>query len=156
MGAIIMQSTTSLISQLKTNYPNILFKSAERFLWSPSEQTIYYIPGGNPAFLLHELSHALLNHLDYSRDVELISMESKAWDKAVELANNYNIQIDDKTIQSTLDTYRNWLHDRSTCPVCTATGVQTKKYNYKCLACNNEWQVNEARICALRRYKITK
>lgn len=156
MDATIMQSTTSLIPHLKTNYPNFLFKKADRFSWSPSEQTIYYIADNNPVFLLHELSHALLNHSGYNRDIELVSMESKAWDKAIVLANSYNVQINDETIQSTLDTYRNWLHERSTCPICTATGIQTRKYNYKCLACNNRWQVNEARICALRRYKITK
>jgi len=156
MDVTIMQSTISLIPQLKANYPNFLFKKDDRFLWSPSEQTIYYNVVGSPVFLLHELSHAILGHSDYSRDIELISMESKAWEKAAELAVSYNIQINNETIQLNLDTYRSWLHERSTCPACTATGFQTKKYNYKCLACNNEWQVNEARVCALRRYKITK
>lgn len=153
-----MQSTISLVSQLKTNYPNFSFKRADHFLWSFEEQTIYYVTNGynDSTFLLHELSHAILNHSNYSRDVELVAMESKAWDKAIELGNEYNIQVDINAIQSALDTYRNWLHRRSNCPICTATGIQTKKDSYRCLACNNEWKVNEARLCDLRRYKITK
>ena len=158
MDVIIMQSTTSLISQLKTSYPDFSFKKADHFLWSSSEQTIYYISNNHndSAFLLHELSHAILNHSNYSHDVELIAMESKAWDKAIDLGNKYNVQIDGSIIQSTLDTYRDWLHRRSSCPACTATGIQTGGNSYKCLACNNKWQVNEARLCDLRRYKITK
>lgn len=158
MDVIIMQSTISLVSQLKNNYPNFSFRKADHFLWSSKEQTVYYIANdyNNSAFLLHELSHAILNHSNYNRDIELIAMESQAWDKAIELGAEYNIQIDIDVIQSALDTYRNWLHRRSNCPICTATGIQTKKDSYKCLACNKKWQVNEARLCDLRRYKITK
>jgi tRNA(Ile2) C34 agmatinyltransferase TiaS len=103
--------------------------------------------------LLHELSHGLLNHADYNYDIELIAMECKAWDKVGELAKKYEIVINDNIIQLTLDTYRDWLHSRSTCPSCKATGIQDGKKSYSCLACGYKWRVNEARICALRRYK---
>ena len=151
-----MPSTASLASKLQTDYPQFLFIKASRFLWSPSEKTIFYTDKNNDncIFLLHELSHGLLDHADYSHDIELIAMESKAWDKVTELANKYKVTINEKSIQLTLDTYRDWLHSRSTCPNCKATGVQNGKKSYYCLACNHEWRVNEARICALRRYKI--
>lgn len=152
-----MPSTVSLISQLKTDFPQFLFKKSVRFLWSPIEQTIYYGSlNNNQVFLLHELAHGLLGHADYKHDIELITMERKAWDKVIEIASNYGIVIDNDIIQSTLDTYRDWLHARSTCPNCNATGIQINKSNYSCLACNHKWIVNEARICALRRYKIAK
>jgi DNA-directed RNA polymerase subunit M/transcription elongation factor TFIIS len=133
-----------------------VFKKSVRFLWSPNEQTIYYFyeSDNDYVYMFHELSHALLGHADYTRDVELLAMERDAWDKAVEIAKKYKMEIDDETVQSTLDTYRDWLHDRSTCPICGATGIQTEKYMYKCLECNHEWRVNEARLCALRRYKM--
>lgn len=152
MDVIIMPSTPSLIPQLKVDYPQFLFKKTDSFLWSPSERAIYYsVEDGGYNFLLHELSHGLLDHTDYHYDVELIAMERTAWDKALELAACYNVTINDDLIQSTLDTYRDWLHARSTCPNCKATGLQVKKRVYSCPACRHSWKVNEARICALRR-----
>jgi hypothetical protein len=158
MDVIIMHSTISLISQLKTDYPQFLFKKSDCFLWSPSENTIYYADQDKDycIFLLHELSHALLEHADYDHDIELVAMEREAWDKAIDLASTYQVVVDKKIVQSTLDTYRDWLHERSTCPNCNATGIQIEERTYRCIACSHEWQVNEARICALRRYKINK
>lgn len=155
MDVIIMPSTKLLISQLKTDYPQFLFKKATRFLWSPDEKTVYYTgSGGDYSFLLHELSHGLLGHANYSRDVELLAMERAAWDKAVSIAPSYNLKISDEIVESTLDSYRDWLHARSTCPNCKATGLQIKQHTYECVACHHSWRVNEARICALRRYAI--
>jgi hypothetical protein len=156
MDVTTMLSITLLVSQLKIDYPQFLFKESVRFLWSPTENTIYYTDKGDNSciFLLHELSHGLLNHADYNYDIELIAMEREAWDKFMDLAKFYSVTIDDNIIQSTLDTYRDWLHSRSNCPNCKATGVQIGKNNYTCLACSHGWKVNEARICALRRYNI--
>ena len=153
MDVITMHSTASLIKQLKTDYPQFIFKKAAVFLWSHSEHTIYYsLDDDNNGFLFHELSHGLLGHADYKRDIELIAMEREAWDKSKEIAKKYDVSIDDEYIQSTLDTYRDWMHKRSTCPKCTSTGLQTKKYSYKCLECGQQWRVNESRTCDLRRY----
>ncbi|MBC7868964.1 hypothetical protein H7X69_02175 [Candidatus Saccharibacteria bacterium] len=155
MDVIIMPSTASLIPQLKATYPQFAFKLAESFLWSPSKQTVYYTTDdADYGFLLHELSHGLLGHADYSRDIELIAMERDAWDKALEIAKDYTVTINDDLIQSTLDTYRDWLHARSTCPRCKAVGLQIKKQTYTCPACRHPWRVNEARICALRRSAV--
>ena len=147
-----MPSTASLLLRLKADYPQFLFKPADRFLWSPAEQTVYYTSEpDSDSFLLHELSHGLLSHDDYDYDVGLIAMERAAWDRAVLLSKDYHLTIDDDLVQSTLDTYRDWLHARSTCPECQATGLQTKKLNYTCPACRHHWRVNEARLCGLRR-----
>ncbi len=148
-----MPSMPSLIPHLKADYPQFTFHPSDAFLWSPSEQTIHYVADELGAeFVLHELSHGLLGHADYSRDVELLAMERAAWDKAVEIGTHYALVIDSELIQSTLDTYRDWLHARSTCPNCRATGQQVKKRLYSCPACQHTWRVNEARICALRRF----
>jgi hypothetical protein len=155
MDVIIMPSTNSLINQLKTDYPQFSFKKAARFLWSPTEKTVYYTGSDDDySFLLHELSHGLLNHTAYSRDVELLAVERAAWDNAVTLASSYNLIISDETVESTLDSYRDWLHARSTCPHCKAIGLQIKQHVYSCLACHHTWRVNEARICTLRRFLI--
>lgn len=157
MDVITMPLTPSLIKSLKTDYPQFVFKEASSFLWSHAENTIYYASLDDDCGLLfHELAHALLNHTDYNRDIELIAMEREAWDKAKLISKDYDVSIDEDFIQSNLDTYRDWLHTRSKCPKCGSTGLQIKKNNYKCLACNHQWRVNEARTCALRRYSTKK
>lgn len=104
--------------------------------------------------LLHELSHAVLNHTDYLKDIGLLELERNAWDYAqTTLAPLYDVTIEEDIVQDSLDTYRDWLHARSTCPECGATGLQVKQRDYKCVACQTTWHVNDARFCALRRYK---
>lgn len=149
-----MLSTHSLLPKLQAAHPQLLFTPGERFAWSPDEHTVFYDESDsqNTSLLLHELAHGLLGHHDYSKDVELVAMETEAWDKAAELATSYSVTITDETIQDNLDTYREWLHARSTCPACEATGYQSGKAQYTCVACSHIWRVNEARICALRRY----
>ena len=153
-----MPSTCSILKKLKTDYLSVDFQPADDYLWSPSNQTVYYVEKSKDkdscAYLLHELSHGLLGHSDYDRDVTLIAMERAAWDKAKDLAGSYELTIDEDFIESNLDSYRDWLHARSTCPNCGATGLQTKKLAYSCPACNQKWRVNEAKICALRRFSI--
>ena len=151
-----MLSTTSLLPKLRTNHPDLTFTSGDDFRWSPDSQTVYFIPDSpDVATLLHELAHAVLGHADYTRDITLLGMEQDAWQYAVEtIAPTYDLEIDDETVQTALDTYRDWLHARSLCPNCGATGLQTKKREYKCPACGQHWRVNEARLCALRRYKL--
>lgn len=148
-----MPSTRLLIKKLKIDFTQFSFQESDDFLWSPSNQTVFYVNiEGGYAYLLHELSHGLLGHADYTRDVELLAMERTAWDKALILAKTYNEIIGSDIVEFNLDTYRDWLHSRSTCPNCQATGLQIKKRLYTCPACRHNWRVNDARICALRRY----
>lgn len=154
MDAIIMPSTLSLLPKLIQDYPELSFATGNRYSWSPDAHTVFYDASDpqNVNLLLHELAHGLLGHHDYSKDVELIAMETEAWDKALQLATLYEVNIANDTVQDTLDTYREWLHARSSCPTCEATGYQSGKYEYTCVACTHVWRVNEARLCALRRY----
>lgn len=150
-----MPSMSSLIQKLSTDYPAITFVEAEQFSWSPTSHTVSYsIKEVNAtSLLLHEVSHALLDHHEYQKDIQLLSMETAAWEKAKELAIPYKESISEDTIQDHLDTYRDWMHARSTCPECNATGFQSGKSEYTCPACTNTWRVNEARVCGLKRYK---
>jgi hypothetical protein len=156
MDAITMPSTTSLATSLQKDFPAFSFTASDKFRWSPQEKRIFYdASSDDTAALLHELAHALLMHVDYLKDIELIEMERDAWEyAATTLASKYETTISDTIVQDALDTYRDWLHARSTCPNCRATGVQTKKNQYKCVVCETHWRVNDARICALRRYTL--
>jgi hypothetical protein len=145
---------SSLIHKLKTTYTDISFVEAEQFSWSPSTKTVFYntsVPNATH-LLLHELSHGLLGHRTYRRDIELVAMETAAWEKAREYAETFNVRLSENAIQDHLDTYRDWLHARSSCPECSANGYQTEAFHYECPACLHKWRVNEARLCALRRY----
>lgn len=157
MDVTIMRSISSLIHKLKIDFPSIVFFETEHFSWSPPTQTVSYNPSLPHAsqLLLHELSHALLDHREYTRDVQLLAMETAAWEKAHSLADHYSIRLTESVVQDHLDTYRDWMHARSTCPECTATGYQTSAHHYACPACSHEWRVNEARLCGLKRYKAT-
>lgn len=151
-----MHSTSSLIHKLTTDFPTIRFIEDDTFLWSPQEQAVLYNSGypDAPALLLHELSHGLLEHTQYDRDVQLLAIEAAAWEKAKELAKQYDLALSEDVIQDHLDTYRDWMHARSTCPDCSAIGYQVSASRYRCPACTAVWSVNEAKICGLKRTKL--
>lgn len=156
MDVTIMPSITSLIIKLQTDFPHLRFIPGSEFRWSPEEQGVFYDPDSTDlASLLHEVSHGVLQHSAYSRDVELLSLERQAWEYAMRtLSSAYNVAITVEEIERALDTYRDWLHARSSCPQCNATGIEKKKSHYMCVACMAEWHVNDARVCALRRHTL--
>lgn len=143
-----------LLPKLEEDFSAFHFMPATEFRWSPDEMTIYYDERAHDdPTLLHELAHAILDHKDYLKDIGLIELERDAWEYARStLAPSYGVAIEEDIVQDSLDTYRDWLHARSTCPQCGATGLQVRKSDYKCIACNTLWHVNDARFCALRRY----
>jgi hypothetical protein len=152
-----MLSTTSLVTKLILDFPQFTFAPSDFFGWSPDTRTIYCQGRGRAADLLHELAHALLEHRTYTRDISLLEMERDAWHYAkITLGPRYWVKISEIVVETALDTYRDWLHARSVCPTCGSTGLQTDTHTYTCLACTQVWQVNDARICSLRRYKLTK
>lgn len=155
MVATTTQSISWLIKQLRRDYPDILFRVGVADAWNPTEVIVYYRKDGDsPDQILHELGHALLAHTSYKRDIELLGMERDAWTKAKEIANRYSIEIDPASIEDQMDTYRDWLHARSTCPQCESNGFQFDSDLYRCLACEAVWRVNDARTCGLRRYVV--
>lgn len=152
MAVTTTPSTRSLITKLSADYPAITFEPGELCAWNPVERTILYTSNAGPDRVLHELGHALLDHESYNRDVELLRMEQAAWQRASEVASAYGIEISDDDIQDHLDSYRDWLHARSLCPGCGTNGVQSDSDHYRCIECDTQWRVNEARTCGLKRY----
>lgn len=159
-----MEKITSIIKATKRRSQDIphlahlTFQPGEVFHWDHTAYAITYNPSIDDAvsYLLHEIGHAFLDHRTFRRDIDLLKMERGAWEQARVLGAEFGIDIDTNLIEDSLDTYRDWLHSRSLCPRCDATGIQTGRSEYCCLACNNTWQVNDARSCALRRYTIKK
>ncbi|MDQ2972976.1 MAG: ImmA/IrrE family metallo-endopeptidase [bacterium] len=149
-----------LIDTLKTDFASLNFEPGKIFYWSPKHRTIYFNPAKKDEksdwSLIHEVSHAVLEHENYNSDFELLKLEVEAWEKAKNLASNYDIKIDNEHIQDCLDTYRDWLHARSRCPVCDSRGLQVEPKQYQCSQCGSKWQVSLARFCRPYRMQIKK
>ncbi len=137
------------IARLEQNYPQLTFTADDMNYWSPTEKTIFYISKTDEramASVLHELSHALLGHQNYGNDLELLNKEVAAWQNALDLSAEYEISISNEHIQDCLDTYREWLHRRSTCPTCKSSGLQITENIYTCINCHQEWKVSRSRL----------
>lgn len=156
MAATTTPSITWLADKLRADYPEFSFQLSDDWRWSPDENTIYYAEDADaPALLLHETAHAILGHHNFNRDLELLHIERDAWQHAqTTLSPTYQLSVPNELIDTSLDSYREWLHQRSLCPGCQATGVQQQTRHYSCLSCHTTWRVNDARSCALRRYQL--
>lgn len=134
----------------------LTFRSSSHFHWHYPSRTVYYDPhdAQASAYLLHEYGHALLGHRGYAHDVQLVAMERAAWSTGCRVGAGWQLTVDDDLIESSLDTYRDWLHARSRCPHCNATGLQRSDGTYTCLACFTHWHANSATTCQLRRYVV--
>lgn len=157
------QKTSHMVSFLKTVEQfnrNATLEPAKSFYWSPSNHTVYYAPDelttpDGQWKLLHELAHARLNHQTYKTDFELLQLEVAAWQEAAAMAQRLDQQIDRNYIEDCLDTYRDWLHQRSTCPTCGSVGLQHTPKEYRCHNCLSIWHVSESRFCRPYRRKIS-
>lgn len=146
-----------LVSKLQKAYPQFTFLAGQTAQWSPVLRQITYASGkdrGAPWSLLHELGHALLDHSTYASDMQLLQKEVEAWEQAKTLAAGVGHSIDEEYIQECLDTYRDWLHKRSSCPTCGMHGLQAQTDHYSCLNCSGAWKVSSERFC--RPYRLKK
>lgn len=148
-----------LLKKLKYSFPDLQFEPGSRFTWSPKTRHIIYKQGSSAKdlvavwALLHEVGHALLDHNTYKSDFELLSLEMAAWQKARSVATDFDYKIDEDHIQDCLDTYRDWLYQRSTCPTCTSCSLQIDNKTYCCFNCGGTWQVSASRLCRPYRRK---
>lgn len=152
-----MQAISSLITKLISSYPEITFSIGEYAYWSPSKRTVFYSPGEAHAawVILHETAHGLLKHSDYKRDIELVRLEQEAWSYAVAtLAPRFGITIDPDFIEAQLDTYRDWLHNKSTCPSCQSNGLEQLAHHYICPHCTTSWHTNTGIDAGIRRFVV--
>lgn len=154
---------TELVAQLAEAHPQLRFIAAESFYWCPETAEVYYdkkhvheVSGSWS--LLHETSHALLEHDSYKADIELLHLEVAAWSHAVSTSQQYGFTIEDDYVQDCLDTYRDWLYRRSLCPGCGTQCLQADASNhYRCFNCHTRWHVSPSRFCrAYRRAQHKK
>lgn len=150
----------TLINRIAADYPDLVFVEDTHFSWRAGQKHVSFKKSAASTqrgawALLHELGHALLAHNDYRYDIELLQMEAAAWSRAHELSASYGLHIDEDYVQDCLDTYRDWLHLRATCPTCFARSLQASPRIYRCHNCGEEWQVSRNRLCRPYRLKTT-
>jgi hypothetical protein len=140
-----------LLNKLRQDFPVFDFTLGDTFCWSPLTQQIFYKKSSSRKSLwaiLHETAHAKLKHAGYSLDFELLQMEAAAWDEAKNLAERYELDINENHIQDCLDSYRDWLYKRSICPSCGTKSLQhDEAQNYSCFNCHTTWSVASSRFC---------
>lgn len=147
MAAITMQKIKlPSAQQLKQDFPTLTFVADVEFFWSANSNTIHYNPDTlntrhGTSQLLHEIGHALCQHTTFSSGIQLLKLESDAWEKAIEIAKKYQLTIDTEHVEQCLNSYRDWLHQRSTCPNCNNVAVETEAHVYKCFNCSQRWKV---------------
>lgn len=163
MAAMNLQNnivmSKSLLKHCQKLLPEIIFIESNNYYWSPRNKSIHFdndllTQQKGQWALLHEVAHAQLKHDSYLNDAGLIKLEVQAWQKAVITADELSISIDQEHIQSCLNTYRDWLYARSTCPTCSLNSIQVLSTTYVCLNCSTRWTVSHSRFCRPYRMKI--
>ena len=119
------------------DHAGVRVRMGRKFAFRPPK-TIVVGPFEVPYRLLflHEMGHAISDHRDFKTDVERLKLEVEAWNNARKLGELYGVEIDEELIQSELDTYRDWLHQKSRCPKCGLTRFQTPDLLYHCPLCD--------------------
>ena len=128
----------TFLAKLKSDYPEIRFLQRARFTFRPPRTVVYPAEDGkfDSLLILHEMGHALSHHRFFKTEIERLKMEVEAWEKARELCDIYGVQIDEDLIQGELDTYRDFLHQKSRCPECGLTRFQTPDGAFHCPRCD--------------------
>ena len=127
-----------LVDMVRVDYPDFRFRRGKRFAFRPPD-TILIGPEEEYDSLLfmHEGGHAVSGHRDFNQDAKRIKMEREAWERARDLCLKYGVNYDEDVVECELDTYREWLDQKSRCPVCGLTRFQTPDGQYHCPRCDN-------------------
>lgn len=152
-------TASNLLLQCEDTFTKLVFKTANDFYWSPKHSAVFYnidklSTETGQWSLFHEIAHGMLDHTNFKNDFELLRFELEAWETAKGLAIEFGIQIKQEHVEDCLDSYRDWLYARSTCTVCQLSSLQVSPHEYRCLNCNNSWQVSASRFC--RPYRMNK
>lgn len=130
------KKAAEFFERLSEDFPDYRFIIGVKFAFRPPRTVVI---GPQEPFwrllVLHEVGHAICKHKDFRMDIIRLKMENQAWEKAKELAISYGVEVDEELIQGELDTYRDWLHQKSRCPNCGLTRFQTPDSRYHCPRC---------------------
>lgn len=128
------------LARVKADFSEVRFVLGCRFSFRPPRTVVFSNSDGTNGtrelLLLHELGHFLTGRFDFRTEVERLKIEVMAWEKARELAPLYGVFVDEDLIESELDSYRDYLHQKSRCPDCGLTRFQTPDAIWHCPQCD--------------------
>ncbi len=141
------KTTTRDYLEIIKTFSDYKFVGSSEFYWSAIDKTIHYdskLIGSEEGLykLIHEIGHAKSGHKNFNSGIRLLSLETEAWEKAQSIAKTFDIEIPADYIEHSLDSYRDWLHKRSTCPQCKSIGVESGENEYRCFNCRQKWAVS--------------
>ena len=132
----------TFLAKIRGDYPEVRLVNGKRFSFR-SPRTVVFVDTNKgsevdsaPLLLLHELGHFLTGKWDFKTEVERVKIEVMAWEKARELAPSYGVFADEDLIEAELDSYREFLHQKSRCPDCGLTRFQTPDKIWHCPKCD--------------------
>ena len=130
------------ILKLTSDFPDFTFKTGKKFAFRPPKTIFLGPPQPNYALqTLHELAHALCGHKDYTTSVSRLKLEREAWERARSLFKTYrNLSPDswgEDFVEDSLDTYRDWLHQKTLCKTCGLTCFESDDGTLHCPRCEN-------------------
>lgn len=129
-------SLSPKLQQIISDFPNLIFKRGPRFTFRPPNIIILGPKTDHYELLtLHEIGHALSKHRNYKTHLQLLKMETEAWQRAKPLAQKYNIKYDESLVESHLDTYRDYLYSQTTCPHCGNYCIESSTGKLFCPFC---------------------
>lgn len=133
----------TVLAKVRGDYLDLKFVSGRKFAFRPPRTIV--IPfasletiedARDVQLLFHEIGHAIMGHRDFKTEVGRLKMEVEAWEKARELAERYGVEFDEELALTELDSYREWLHQKSRCPRCGLTRFQTPDSLWHCPRCD--------------------
>lgn len=136
-----MTEVDKIVERVRRDFPGLRFRMGKKFMYRfPGTITYERTVEGkmNTEFglqLLHEIGHAICEHKFFTTDPERLKMEREAWEVARRLSVRYEVDYDAEFVEQEMDTYRDWLHQRSKCRRCGLTRYQTKDGVYHCPRC---------------------
>ncbi|MBR2695430.1 hypothetical protein IKE86_00760 [Candidatus Saccharibacteria bacterium] len=132
----LSEKNLAFLDNLKSAYPNFSFKPGRKFLFRPPKSIFYLESNENfRLLLLHELAHALLGHFTFNRSLERLTIERDAWAKTRELCETHGVTFDESLAETELDTYRDWVHQKTLCKTCGATCLEISSESLFCPFC---------------------
>lgn len=128
----------TFLARVKRDYPKLRFREGKRFSYHfPGVITVGPAEDGDELLLLHEVGHALHEHKEFTTEVERIKCEREAWEAARGLCARYGVTVDEELIEAQMESYREWLHQKSRCPKCGLTRFQAPDGAFHCPLCEN-------------------
>lgn len=132
----------TFLLKIKSDFPEFRFVTGSRFAFRPPRTIVMpkefdeVSDNTNSLLFLHEVGHALSKHRDFKTEIGRLKMEVEAWEKARGLCDKYGVSFDEDLVETELDSYRNFLHQKSRCPDCGLTRFQTPDGVFHCPKCS--------------------